>query len=279
MKIDGKTKVIGIIGDPVEHTGSPAIHNFLAEKLGDNVVYVPFHVDRGNLAEAVRGAYGLGITGLNVTVPHKQAVMAEVTELDDAALEIGAVNTIAVSKKGYKGYNTDFSGFMRQMDHDSVIAYNREVIMLGAGGAAKAVMYALQKTGASKIYVLNRSKSKANEIFGKSKNVEILGFDEWEKIPKSPDHICIQCTSVGLSPHDDECVIKDDAFFDLVETGVDLIYVPRETVFMKKLRERGKKAYNGLRMLMYQAVASYEIFMDREVPAQVLEELYEELDP
>ena len=279
MKIDGKTKVIGIIGDPVEHTGSPAIHNFLAEKLGDNVVYVPFHVDRGNLAEAVRGAYGLGITGLNVTVPHKQAVMAEVTELDDAALEIGAVNTIAVSKKGYKGYNTDFSGFMRQMDHDSVIAYNREVIMLGAGGAAKAVMYALQKTGASKIYVLNRSKSKANEIFGKSKNVEILGFDEWEKIPKSPDHICIQCTSVGLSPHDDECVIKDDAFFDLVETGVDLIYVPRETVFMKKLGERGKKAYNGLRMLMYQAVASYEIFMDREVPAQVLEELYEELDP
>ena len=279
MKIDGKTKVIGIIGDPVEHTGSPAIHNFLAEKLGDNVVYVPFHVDRGNLAEAVRGAYGLGITGLNVTVPHKQAVMAEVTELDDAALEIGAVNTIAVSKKGYKGYNTDFSGFMRQMDHDSVIAYNREVIMLGAGGAAKAVMYALQKTGASKIYVLNRSKSKAKEIFGKSKNVEILGFDEWEKIPKSPDRICIQCTSVGLSPHDDECVIKDDAFFDLVETGVDLIYVPRETVFMKKLRERGKKAYNGLRMLMYQAVASYEIFMDREVPAQVLEELYEELDP
>ena len=279
MKIDGKTKVIGIIGDPVEHTGSPAIHNFLAEKLGDNVVYVPFHVDRGNLAEAVRGAYGLGITGLNVTVPHKQAVMAEVTELDDAALEIGAVNTIAVSKKGYKGYNTDFSGFMRQMDHDSVIAYNREVIMLGAGGAAKAVMYALQKTGASEIYVLNRSKSKAKEIFGKSKNVEILGFDEWEKIPKSPDRICIQCTSVGLSPHDDECVIKDDAFFDLVETGVDLIYVPRETVFMKKLRERGKKAYNGLRMLMYQAVASYEIFMDREVPAQVLEELYEELDP
>lgn len=279
MKIDGKTKVIGIMGDPVEHTGSPAIHNYLAEKLGDNVVYVPFHVKKNDLTEAVRGAYGLGIAGLNVTVPHKQAVMAEVTELDDAALEIGAVNTIAVSKKGYKGYNTDFSGFMRQMDHDNVIAYNREVIILGAGGAAKAVMYALQKTGASKIYVLNRSKSKAKDIFGKSKNVEILGFDEWEKIPQKSDYICVQCTSVGLSPHDDECVIKDDAFFDLIDTGVDLIYVPRETVFMKKLREHGKKAYNGLRMLMYQAVSSYEIFMDREVPANVLEELYEELDP
>ncbi|MBO4374524.1 MAG: shikimate dehydrogenase [Lachnospiraceae bacterium] len=279
MKIDGKTKVIGIMGDPVEHTGSPAIHNFLAERLGDNVVYVPFHVKKDNLAEAVKGAYGLGITGLNVTVPHKQAVMAEVTELDDAALEIGAVNTIAISKKGYKGYNTDFSGFMRQMDNDSVIAYNRDVIMLGAGGAAKAVMYALQKIGAAKIYVLNRSKSKAKELFAGYDNVEIFGFDEWEKIPQKSGYICIQCTSVGLSPKDDECVIKDDAFFDLVETGVDLIYVPRETVFMKKLKERGKKAYNGLRMLMYQAVAAYEIFMDREVPADVLEELYEELDP
>ena len=279
MNIDGKTKVIGIIGDPVEHTGSPAIHNFLAEKLGDNVVYVPFHVKKDHLDEAVKGAYGLGIAGLNVTVPHKQLVMAEVTELDDAALEIGAVNTIALSKKGYKGYNTDFSGFMRQMDHDSVIAYNRDVIMLGAGGAAKAVMYALQKIGASKVYVLNRSKNKAKEYFGNYKNVEILGFDEWEKIPKKSDYICIQCTSVGLAPKENECVIADDAFFDLVETGVDLIYVPRKTVFMKKLEEHGKKAYNGLRMLMYQAVASYEIFMDREVPADVLEELYEELDP
>ncbi len=278
MNIDGKTKVIGLIGDPVEHTGSPAIHNFLAEKLGDNVVYVPFHVKKAGLASAIKGAYDLGITGLNVTVPHKQQVMQEVTELEDAALEIGAVNTISVSRKGYKGYNTDFSGFMREMDYYSVIAYNRNVIMLGAGGAAKAVMYALQKTGASKIYVLNRSKNKAKELFGHYKNVEILGFDEWKKIPQASDYICIQCTSVGLSPRDDECVIKDDDFFDLVSTGVDLIYVPKETVFMKKLKERGKEAYNGLRMLIYQAVASYEIFMDKEVPSNVLEELYEKLD-
>ncbi len=278
MKVDGKTKIIGIIGDPVEHTGSPAIHNFLAEKLGDNVIYVPFHVKKEGLASAIKGAYDLGIQGLNVTVPHKQLVMQEVTELDDAALEIGAVNTISMSRKGYKGYNTDFSGFMRQMDHYSVIVYNKPVIMLGAGGAAKAVMYALQKIGASKIYVLNRSKSKAKDLFGNYKNVEILGFDEWKNIPQDDQYICIQCTSVGLYPKDNECVIKDDGFFDLISTGIDLIYVPKETVFMKKLRERGREAYNGLRMLIYQAVASYEIFLDREVPADVLEELYEELD-
>ncbi len=278
MKIDGNTTVLGVIGDPIAHTGSPAIHNFLAEKLGDNIVYVPFHVSKNGLSDAVRGAYELNIRGLNVTVPHKQAILQEVTELEDSALEIGAVNTVVASKKGYKGFNTDFSGFMRQLDYHSVIVYNKPVILLGAGGAARAVMYALQKTGASEVHVLNRSKSKAKELFGELKNVTIYDFDEWKKIPGDKEYICIQCTSVGLSPRDNECVIKDDEFFDLVSVGVDLIYKPSETVFMKKLRERGKDAHNGLRMLIYQAVSAYEIFMDKEVPNEIAEALYEELD-
>jgi len=279
MVIDGHTAVLGVLGDPIEHTGSPAIHNFLAEKLGDNLVYVPFHVSKKGLSDAVRGAYELNIRGLNITVPHKEAVLQEVTELEDSALAIGAVNTVVRSRKGYKGFNTDFSGFMRELDYYSVIVYNKPVILLGAGGAAKAVMYALQKIGASRIYVLNRSKSKAREIFGNLKNVEILGFDEWNKIPGNEQYICIQCTSVGLSPNDGECVIKDDEFFDLVSVGVDLIYKPKETVFMKKIRERGRDAHNGLRMLIYQAVSAYEIFMDREVPNDIAEALYEKLDP
>ncbi|MBR1877210.1 MAG: shikimate dehydrogenase [Lachnospiraceae bacterium] len=278
MNIDGKTTVLGVMGDPIEHTGSPAIHNFIADMLGDNLVYVPFHVRRNGLAAAVEGAYELGIRGMNVTVPHKQDILQEVTELEDSALEIGAVNTIVRSKKGYKGFNTDFSGFMRQLDHYSVIVYNKPVIMLGAGGAARAVMYALQKIGASRIYVLNRSKAKAKEEFGKLPNEEILGFDEWDKIPGSEKYICIQCTSVGLAPLSNECVIKDDDFFDLVSVGVDLIYVPSETVFMKKIKERGNKAYNGLRMLIYQAISSYEIFMDKEVDNDIAEALYEKLD-
>lgn len=279
MIIDGRTAVLGVIGDPIEHTGSPAIHNFLAEKLGDNLVYVPFHVSSKGLSDAIRGAYELNIRGLNVTVPHKAAMLQEVTELEDSALEIGAVNTVVRTGTGYKGFNTDFSGFMRELDYYSVIVYNKPVILLGAGGAAKAVMYALQKIGASKVYVLNRSKSKAKSIFGDLKNVEIFGFDEWNRIPGNEQYICIQCTSVGLSPADNECVINDDDFFDLVSVGVDLIYKPKQTMFMKKIRERGKDAHNGLRMLIYQAVSAYEIFMDREVPNEVAEALYEKLDP
>ena len=278
MKIDGNTGVLGIIGDPVAHSGSPALHNFMADRLGDNLVYVPFPVKPAGLATAIQGAYRLGIRGMNVTVPHKQSVLEEVTELDDAALSIGAVNTLVRVRGGYKGYNTDYSGFMRQLDHDSVIVYDKPVIVLGAGGAAHAVIYALEKIGASEIFLLNRSRDKAEKDFGKKKNVRILGFEDWEKIPEAR-YICIQCTSVGLAPKTEECVIRDEKFFGLIETGVDLIYQPRETVFMKKVREHGGRAYNGLRMLMYQAVAAYELFADREVPDQVLEELYEQLDP
>lgn len=276
-RIDGSTKVLGLIGDPIEHTGSPAIHNHLAEKLGDNVVYVPFEVRSKRLEEAIDGAYALGIEGLNVTVPHKVEVMQYVTELDDAALDIGAVNTLARIRGGYRGYNTDFSGFMRELDKVDIQVNGKNVIVLGAGGAAKAVMHSLNKLGARHIFILNRSKEKATEIFGSLGNVSIWGFNEWKNIPKDK-YICIQCTSVGLSPDDNACVIEDDGFYDLIDSAVDLIYKPRETAFMKKVASHGGRAYNGLWMLVYQAVSSYEFFTKKEVPEEVIEELYNELD-
>ena len=276
-EVNGSTKILGLIGDPVEHTGSPAIHNLLASKLGDNVIYVPFRVKAKRLEEAVEGAYALGIEGLNVTVPHKVEVMQYVTELDDAALEIGAVNALAKVRGGYKGYNTDFSGFMRELDSVDIQVNGKDVIVLGAGGAAKAVMYALMRLGARQIYVLNRSIEKAEALFGRLSNVSIMGFDDWKKIA-SGQYICIQCTSVGLSPDDNSCVIEDEGFYDLVESAVDLIYKPKETAFMKKVTSHGGKVYNGLRMLMYQAVSSYEFFMKKEVPEEITEELYKELE-
>ena len=275
--IDGHTRVLGLIGDPVEHTGSPAIHNRLAEKLGDNVVYMPFRVGAKRLEEAVDGAYALGIEGLNVTVPHEVEVMQYVRELDDAALEIGAVNTLSRIRGGFRGYNTDFSGFMRELDSVDIQVNGRDVIVLGAGGASKAVMYALKKLGARQTFVLNRSIQKAESFFGGVKDTTILGFEDWRRIPEGK-YICIQCTSVGLSPDDNACVIEDEGFYDLVESAVDLIYKPKETAFMKKVASHGGKAYNGLRMLVYQAVTSYEFFMKREVPEEIAEELYNELD-
>ncbi len=276
-EIYGTTRILGLLGDPVEHTGSPAIHNFIAERMGDDIIYVPFHVKSKHLEEAVSGAYALNILGLNVTVPHKVEVMQHVTELDDAALDIGAVNTLVRVRGGFKGYNTDFSGFMRELDSVDIQVNGRDIIVLGAGGAAKAVMYALNKLGARDIYILNRNVEKAEVNFGSLKNVKVLGFSSWKEIPKGK-YIGIQCTSVGLAPNEEECVISDDGFFDLIDEAVDLIYKPRETVFMKRVKGHGGRAYNGLRMLMYQAVSSYEFFTGREVPEEIVEELYRELD-
>ncbi len=276
-EINGATRILGLLGDPVEHTGSPAIHNFIAERMGDDIIYVPFRVRSKHLEEAVAGAYALNVLGLNVTVPHKVGVMQHVTELDDAALDIGAVNTLVRVRGGFKGYNTDFSGFMRELDSVDIQVNGKDVIVLGAGGAAKAVMYALKKLGAGNIYILNRNVEKAGASFGNIKNAKVLGFSSWNEIPKGK-YVGIQCTSVGLAPNDAECVINDDGFFDLIDEAVDLIYKPKETVFMKRVKERGGRVYNGLRMLMYQAVSSYEFFTGREVPEEIVEELYRELD-
>ena len=203
--------------------------------------------------------------------------MQYVTELDDAALDIGAVNTLARVRGGFRGYNTDFSGFMRELDKLDIQVNGKNVIVLGAGGAAKAVMHSLNKLGAKHIYILNRNKEKAAEIFGDQHNVTINGFDEWRSIPEGK-YICIQCTSVGLSPDDDACVIEDEDFFELIDSAVDLIYKPKETAFMKKVKAHGGRAYNGLRMLVYQAVSSYEFFTKKEVPEETAEELYNELN-
>ncbi|MCR5747314.1 MAG: shikimate dehydrogenase [Lachnospiraceae bacterium] len=276
-EVNGNTGVLGLLGDPVEHTGSPAIHNFIAERMGDDLIYVPFLVRSKRLEEAVAGAYALNVRGLNVTVPHKVEVMQHVRELDDAALAIGAVNTLVRIRGGFKGYNTDFSGFMRELDSVDIQVNGREVIVLGAGGAAKAVVYALEKLGAKHIYILNRNVDKAKDNFGKMKNVSVHGISSWKEIPRNK-YIAIQCTSVGLSPDDDKCVIKEDDFFELIDEAVDLIYKPKETAFMKKVKEHGGKAYNGLRMLMYQAVASYEFFTGNEVSEEILKDLYRELD-
>lgn len=277
IEIDGRTKVAGLIGDPVEHTKSPAIHNFLAEKLHDNIVYLPFHVKPEGLSDAVSGAFDLGVTGLNVTVPHKQNVMREAAELDTAALEIGAVNTLVRSERGYIGYNTDYIGFIRELQHYSVDVNGREAVVLGAGGAAKAVVYGLKKLGASRIYVMNRTKERAAAAFGNMENVSILSYMEAERL-SGKKYVCIQCTSVGLQTGDDSCVVSDDAFFDMVDTGIDIIYKQGGTGFMKRVAAHGGRSYDGLRMLMYQAVSAYELFTDRKIPPELTEELYEKLD-
>ncbi len=284
MDINGKTSVIGLIGNPVEHTLSPVIHNGLGQRLGIPSVYVPFLVEKEGLGAAVKGAYALNIKGLNVTVPHKNDVMDALVEIDPAAAAIGAVNTLVrcEEKGGYKGYNTDMSGLRRQIKEDGISLKGETVVILGAGGAAKAVIYMCLIEGAAKIYLLNRTVGKAEEIAGMldpaGKVIRPMALADYGKLYGGPEKwIVFQATSIGLAPHADKVVIEDGSFYDRVKIGVDLIYNPAETKFMKLVSAHGGKAFNALKMLLYQGIIAYELWHDMTVPEDVAAEIYTEL--
>lgn len=276
MEINGKTEVCALIGDPVEHTLSPLIHNTIAETEGIDTVYAAFHVKKGNTEAALKGAHALGIRGFNVTVPHKEAVIPFLSDIDPMAEAIGAVNTLTFNEKGYKGYNTDAVGFVREIRSCGFDIKGEGVVMIGAGGAANAVLNALYFLGAKEVYILNRSAEKAEQKFGEDERNKILSLNDFERIPG--DHLfCVQCTSVGLSPDNDRAPIEDKGFYKKIDRAIDIIYRPAETKFMKLVRSEGGRAENGLDMLIYQAVESFKLFHNTEVSERSVDRVREKL--
>ncbi|MCI8358403.1 MAG: shikimate dehydrogenase [Lachnospiraceae bacterium] len=280
--IDGKTRLCGLIGNPVEHTMSPVIHNTLAEKCGHNLVYVPFQVEEGRLAEAVKGACALNVLGLNVTVPYKSAVIESLVETDELAAHIGAVNTLVRTDGGYKGYNTDMTGLYRAMTGEGIRIEGEEIILLGAGGAARAVAYLCGAQKAGKVWLLNRTREKAEQVaeevngaFGRDVIVPML-LSDYQKLPDGK-FLAIQGTSVGLAPNTEDVVIDDAAFYRKIHTGFDLIYRPFTTRFMSLVQEAGGKAYNGLKMLLYQGIIAYELWNGVEITEEEAGLVYEKL--
>ena len=275
MTINGTSKVCGVIGCPVEHSVSPMMHNFFSEELGLDLVYAPFLVQPGKVGEAVKGAFALNIHGLNVTVPHKQAVMEHLCGIDEGALAIGAVNTLVRQADGYKGYNTDAEGILRAMLEAGMDIAGRTCILLGAGGAAKAAAYVLVREKAAKVYLLNRSLEKAqglaaemDRLFGTSV-CQAMALDDWREIQE--EHcLAVQTTSVGMGPHAGQAVIEDEAFYRKLDMAFDAIYNPMETKFLAMARAAGAKTENGLGMLLYQGVAAYELWNPEvRIPAEL----------
>lgn len=276
MEINGRTKVCGLIGNPVEHTMSPVIHNTLAKELGINLSYVPFLVEK-NLEAAIKGAYALNILGMNVTVPYKEEVCSFIKECDSLAKQIGAVNTLVRGNDGYKGYNTDMTGLYRAMVSEGIKIEDEDIIILGAGGAARAVAWLCSYYGAGKIYMLNRNISKAVEIASEiNKDRQLLipmALSDYNNLP-SKKMLCIQATSVGLEPDSDNVVIEYTEFYERVHTGYDLIYRPANTKFMQLVRESGGKAYHGLKMLLYQGIEAFELWNNVKVEQELCNKIY-----
>lgn len=280
MEINGHTRLCGVIGNPVEHTLSPTIHNSLAKKQGHDLVYVPFHVEKEYLAEAIKGAYGLNILGMNVTVPYKSDVISSLRAIDASAERIGAVNTLVRMEGGYKGYNTDFLGLYRAMCSEGIKLEGEKIVLLGAGGAARAAAFLCAEKGAERVYLLNRSIDKAQKLAEEVNNafdrqcIQPMETTDYEKLPDQK-MLAVQSTSVGLHPDTEKAVIEDKEFFKNIHTAYDLIYKPEETKFMRLVKEAGGEAYNGLKMLLYQGIIAYELWNQVEVSEETAKEVYE----
>ncbi len=274
-------KYIGIFGNPIKHTLSPVIHDTISSELCINERYIPFHITE-NLGKAVNTAFEDGVLGLNITVPYKQEVMSYLVDIDAAAKAIGAVNTLVRMENGYKGYNTDMPGLAKAIESEGIVLKDSKVIMLGAGGAARAVAYMCMYYGAKKVYIVNRTYDNAKKIaddmnkeFGNVVIVPIVA-DEYKDIP-TDEYIFIQCTSVGLHEGDGLPVISDKSFYDMAKYGVDLIYNPAKTPFLTLIEKLGGKAFNGLKMLLYQGVMAYELWNDVKVSDEIVEKVYNSL--
>ena len=281
--INGYTRTCGLIGNPVEHTLSPVIHNTLSMVLGENLAYVPFHVENGRLEDAVKGAFALNLLGLNVTVPYKSDVIPYLTDIDPLAENIGAVNTLVRTETGYKGYNTDMPGLYRAMCEDGVKVKGEKVLILGAGGVARAVAMLLLDKGAREAILLNRTVQKAQEVADEVNRIagrkfaKVMPMDAYDTLPAGKGYLAIQATSVGMYPGCDAAVIEDPAFYEKVHTGYDLIFNPPKTRFMELVESQGGKAYNGAKMLLYQGIIAFELWTGCEIKSWLADKVYERM--
>ena len=274
MRISGKTRVCAIIGDPVEHSLSPVIHNAAFKELGLNLVYMAFTVTTKELKTAIMGARSLGLIGLNVTMPHKNAVMNYIDEVDATAKGIGAVNTILSNHGKLIGYNTDGNGAMIALQENGVDPEGKKLVLLGAGGAAKAIAYHASQD-VDELVILNRSPEKAIKLdealpksFRKKVKTGRLSFTVLKEELKEAD-ILINATSVGMHPNVDISPVPSSLLrCDLCV--MDIIYSPLETRLVLDAKSLGAKVVSGLEMLIYQGAVAFEIWTNCSAPIEVM---------
>jgi len=276
MRISGKTRVCAIIGDPVEHSLSPVMHNAAFKELGLNLVYVAFTVTRNELKDAISGARSLGMRGLNVTMPHKNAVMSYLDETDSTAKAIGAVNTILNEQGKLIGFNTDGVGALRALKENGISPDGKKMLIVGAGGAAKAIAFqAAQEV--EELVILNRTSEKAEQLaevlrreFGKRVNGGALSAEVLKKELKTTD-ILVNATSVGMHPDVNRSPVPSDLLRrDLCV--MDIIYNPLETKLVTDAKAVGAKVVLGLEMLLYQGAVAFEIWTNCPAPVEVMKE-------
>jgi len=267
-EINGKTKIIGVIGKNIENSLSPLFHNQIILKHSLNFCYLPFKVAETDLSEAIQGIRALNIRGVNITFPYKEKVIKFLDKVEESARRIGAINTIVNNKGILIGYNTDVIGFKKSLQEDGKFTIKGEkAVILGAGGAARAVVYALLEEGIEEISIFNRTLEKAEKVklalspFSPKSRINIFPLEERRlkgKIEES--HLLVNTTSLGMPPRVDNTPLPDEKLFHPDLLVYDLIYHPARTLFLRQAERAGAKIINGLPMLVYQGIESFYLW-------------------
>ena len=288
--IKGTTKLLGVIGHPVEHSLSPAMHNAAISHLGVDFVYLPFPVKPGDLKAAIAGFAAIGVRGFSITIPHKQAILPLLSEVSPIARAIGAVNTVYLTDKGWCGTNTDVEGFLAPLQTPPTPPYEggsrvgfdwsqKVAVILGNGGAARAVVAGCAQLGCAEIHVVGRSEQNLGEFQQSWVNspmpVQNLQVHTWDNLSTliSQADLLVNTTPVGMYPQGEKSPVASGAI-DRMKAGAivyDLIYNPNPTQFLKDAQLRGARAIDGLEMLVQQGAAALKIWLNKEsVPVDVM---------
>ncbi len=280
-RVTGTTRLMGVIGNPIEHSISPQLHNTINTLLNVDAVYVPFKVEKDDLENAVKGIKALNLVGVNVTVPYKKEIIKFLDDKTKEALLMGAVNTVKNIDGRLYGYNTDAEGFSRSFKEEAGTGFKgKKVVIIGAGGAARAIAVKIAIEGAEKISIVNRTVSKAQdiaEIISNNYGTEVICYGPKDAGFKEDFHkgdIIINTTSAGMFPNVDESPVGKGFVFSENQIVYDVIYNPSKTKFLKKAEKSGCKVINGLGMLFYQGISAYEIWTGIKINNEVLGEVY-----
>jgi shikimate dehydrogenase len=274
MTISGKTQLYAVIGDPIGHSLSPAMHNAAFQALNIDAVFLAFKVAPAQVEEAMRGVRSLGIRGLNVTMPNKDVVMQYLDEIDEPAKLLGSVNTVLNEGGRLRGFSTDGAGAHRALEENGVKLAGKELVLLGAGGAARAIAFTLARE-ASELVILNRTPEKISDLaqalntkFHRKITSASLTPANIEQSLHGAD-VLINATSIGMHPNEKHTPVKP-AFLKSDLTVMDIIYNPLETKLAKDAKAAGAKVISGVEMLIHQGAASFEIWTGKAAPVEVM---------
>lgn len=276
--ITGTTKLLGVIGQPVEHSLSPVMHNAAIAALERDYVYLPLPVRPEDLQAAIAGFTAIGLRGFNVTIPHKQAILPLLSEVSPVAQAVGAVNTVWRNQDMlWAGTNTDAEGFLAPLR-----TYNRDwsqamAVILGNGGAARAVIAGCAQLGCNQIHVAGRNQLRLEEFSNSWLNLPLgvnLQVHNWEELPLliSKAALLVNTTPIGMHPLIEESPLNSAQMADLLPGAIvyDLIYNPNPTQLLRQAQQNGATTINGLEMLVQQGAAALQIWLQQPVPVDIM---------